>query len=132
MPTLIVGNGDAAARAIALVDAVHAAVPGRSLVLSGRFAADPSFVIPPDLSAFAEVRRPGSACACCLGEVVFRVALVRWLREVRPSSLLIELLPGWHLESFASTLGGHAFVDLVRVDRVLDLDRESFARSPAG
>jgi len=123
VPTLIVGNGDRAARAAMLVDAARAAAPGKALVLSGRFAADPPFELPPDLATSAEVRRAINACACCVGAVMFRVALVRWLREVRPTALAIELLPGWHIEGFAAMLRGEAYAALVRVERVLDLDR---------
>ncbi len=68
------------------------------------------------------VRVAPAGCACCVGLVAFRVALVRLLRETRPDALAVELVADDHTERVLATLAEESFARVLRVESITRTD----------
>ena len=94
--TLVVARGD---RQQAALDGWLRDYPFgvRAVVAEGAFH---RLAAPADVA----VTRIAAGCACCVGQVPMRVALVRTLRAARPESLLILVSDDNHLGRLRSLL----------------------------
>ena len=72
----------------------------------------PGLLLPQRPHVLMRIAPPG--CACCLGNVSFRVALVRLLRDARPQQVLIELATREHLDGTLAALRAYEGVLDVR------------------
>ena len=68
------------------------------------------------------VRSSGAGCACCIGQVAFRVALTRLLRDLKPDRVLIELPADEHLQRTLALLRDEWFVAVIAVEAIIDAD----------
>lgn len=114
----VVLGRDAAARraAIARIVAAH---PVRWAVLLGAGFAQFDTNANADSDRDVTVRTAPAGCACCIGLVAFRVALVALLREVRPERIAIELAQDEHSERVLATLADPGFdLSIEAIERV--------------
>lgn len=61
-------------------------------------------------------------CACCTARITFRIALVRFLREHRPTRLIVEFGPGTHVEALRRQLADPSFAEVLQLIDSIDLD----------
>ena len=69
-------------------------------------------------TACSTVFRAPAGCPCCVGQVLFRVALTRLLREERPDRLTIELDAAAHAERTLAMLEDEWFSKVLQIERV--------------
>lgn len=131
IPTLVV-TGHALGEQASALDAVLARKP-----LEQRWAvlACPRPFGLPTLAADrlrgVTLRMAPAGCACCVGTVTFRVALVQLLRDVRPDHLVVEVAPRNHANRTISALADADYVRGLRVVGVIDA-HQSLAPSTLG
>lgn len=65
------------------------------------------------------VRKVTGGCACCIGSVVFRVALTKLLREARCDRLLIELSADDHTERAIAMLRDEWFAKAIALKAIV-------------
>jgi hypothetical protein len=65
------------------------------------------------------VRVAGGGCLCCVGQVSFRVALTKLLREARPDRVIIELGHEDHLRRAIATVTGDHLSRALRLAGVM-------------
>jgi G3E family GTPase len=106
VPAVIVTAGTHASQAAAieaLLDARPASERWAVLAASRVMAGD---TVPAIASrAGVVVHEAPFGCACCIGNVTFRVTLTRLLRESRPARLIVQLAPEDHAERAIAALG---------------------------
>lgn len=96
VPTEVVVGGTAAERVVA-IERLHSDRPA---------------------AARATVFAAPAGCPCCVGQVTFRVALTRLLREARPDRLIIELDATAHAERTLAMLEDQWFSQVLQIERV--------------
>lgn len=121
LPTDILAGGDRATQR-AMIDTWLAARPASDCwaVLTGSGWLDQESV-PARGRAGVVIRRLPPGCACCIGNISFKVALSRLLREVRPDHLIIILAPNDHLDQVLAMLRGEYWREVLRMARVAQL-----------
>ena len=113
VPTVVVSDTDRVQRHLALMTLLDGRPPGAKWTV---FAADVATLDQMQGYTQIDVRLAPAACPCCVGQVAFRVALTRLLRESAPEYLIIELPGGPHAPRIEAMLRDHFFsavLDLV-------------------
>ena len=113
VPTVVVSDVDRAERHRALMTLLGGRPPGAKCTV---FAADAATLDQLQAEPQIDVRLAPAACPCCVGQVAFRFALTRLLRESAPQYLIIELPGGPHAPRIEAMLRDHFFsavLDLV-------------------
>ena len=93
IPTDVIAVGDARAQSHTLARWIqHKPAPEHWAMLAG----GGWLSLPTAIGLTVRPLPPG--CACCVGNVVFRVTLMRLLRELRPDRLIVTLAADDHVE----------------------------------
>jgi hypothetical protein len=112
VPTDVIAGGDAAMQAATLAQWIeHKPESDRWAVLAG--GAWMSLPSAPGVT----VRALPPGCACCTGNVLFRVTLVRLLGATRPDRLIITLAPEDHVDRAIALLRSE-FSGVLALERV--------------
>jgi CobW/HypB/UreG, nucleotide-binding domain len=122
VPIEILTGRNATTRAARLAVLIEARRPGQHLAVLTCSTPIPADAAVPEHPGVT-IRRSAAGCPCCVGQVAFRVSLIRLLREVRPDRLLIELPADEHFERTLKRLGDEWMASAVEVKAVIDADQ---------